>query len=173
MNTKNIDDKIQGENKPRFNIADAIIIIIILAVITALALRIYNILGTEEKVINVRVSFKITQVTTETAHMDQDDPLYSTLSNEQIGYIEKFVFEDSVVIAPTASGEQVEITIPGKSDITGTIVLYCTKNNDCFYLNGTKLLTVGEKISLYNSKNEFQFEISEIKEIYNNTNSNN
>jgi hypothetical protein len=165
MNIKNTDDKLQNEGKSRFNIADVIIIIISIALLTALALRIYNIFGIEKEAHRVRIQFKVSSIAEDSTVPSSNDILYLTSDDSKAGYVENISVSSAKVYAYTESGELVEASIPGKITLSGTLILDCTKAEGGFYIGGTQLLTVGNFISLYTPQRELQFEILSIESV--------
>jgi hypothetical protein len=165
MNIKNTDDKLQNEGKSRFNIADVIIIIISIALLAALALRIYNIFGIEKEAHRVRIQFKVSSIAEDSTVPSSNDILYLTSDDSKAGYVENISVSSAKVYAYTESGELVEASIPGKITLSGTLILDCTKAEGGFYIGGTQLLTVGNFISLYTPQRELQFEILSIESV--------
>ena len=159
MQTKNNNDT------PHFNIADVIIIIAIIAVIAAFALRIYNILGVSDDVTEVRVEFEVTGVSTDTLSLKENSKLYSAEDDSLVGYLEAFTVKDMTTMAYNDAGELVRTLVPGKSTVTGTIVINCTKTANGFYLGGTKLLSNGDVLTLYTTSREMEFRIKNISEV--------
>ncbi|MBQ7290725.1 MAG: DUF4330 family protein [Clostridia bacterium] len=162
MNRNTEQKNTQGT--PRFNIADVVILIVIVAIIAALGLRIYNIFGAEEELCRVEATFRVEGVAEEHFSLAKDAKLYSAETNEEVGYIKDFKISDYTELAVNENGELVEAKVPGKKTVTGTIILSCEKTDKGFYLDGTRLLTVGEKIKLYTSTREMMFELNSIKE---------
>ncbi len=156
MNTKNTNDT------PRFNIADVIIIIAIIAVVTALALRIYNIVGVKDDSIELKVEFEVEGVSEENFSLKENSKLYYAKDDSLVGYVEEFYMQNSFQYAYNENGELVRATVPGKKDIKGTIVLTCVKTENGFYLGGTHLLSEGETITLYTTTREMNFKIVKI-----------
>ncbi len=163
MNRNTEQKNIQG--KPRFNIADVIILIIIVAIIAALGLRIYNIFGVEKEICRVEVTFSVNGVAAENISLAKNAKLYYSETNAEVGYIKDFTVSDMTEYAYNENGELVEAKIPGKKTVTGTIILTCDKTDKGFYLDGTKLLTVGEKVRLYTTTREMMFELNSVKEL--------
>ncbi|MBQ8403220.1 MAG: DUF4330 family protein [Clostridia bacterium] len=162
MNRNTEQKNIQG--KPRFNIADVVILIIIVAIIAALGLRIYNIFGAEEELYRVEVTFRVNGVAAENISLSEKAKLYYVETNAEVGYIKEFTVSDMTEYAYNENGELVEAKVPGKKTVTGTIILTCEKTDKGFYLDGTKLLTVGETVRLYTNTREMTFEVNSIKE---------
>ena len=162
---KTNEERPQGESKVSFNIADAIVIIIALAIVIAFSLRIYNIFGAEDDTQSVRVRFKVSAISSGTVLPESNDVLYSTVNDLACGYVEEYTVTDTKVPAYNEHGERVYATVPGKSDLNGTLVLNCIKTDGCFYLSDTLLLTVGNTITLYTNERELSFEIIGIEEI--------
>ena len=156
MNAKNNNDT------PRFNIADVIIIIALVAVITALALRIYNIVGVDNGVTDVKIEFEVVGVSEENLTLKENAKLYSAGDNSLAGYIESFSLQNTLQYAYNEDGELVRAVVPGKKDIKGTMVLSCTKTDKGFYLGGTHLLSEGETLTLYTTTREMSFKIVKI-----------
>ena len=156
MNAKNNHDK------PRFNIADIIIIIAIIAVISALALRIYNIFGTEDNVEKVTISFEVEGIDAEKITLKKGEKLYSADDDSLVGTLDTFEISNTLAYAYNENGELVKATVPGKKTITGTITMQCTKTTHGYYLGGTRLLSEGEKITLYTTTREMEFTIKKI-----------
>lgn len=158
MNAKNNNDT------PRFNIADVIIIIAIVAVITALALRVYNIVGVDNSAMEVTVEFEIVGVAEENLTLKEKAKLYSASDDSLAGYVESYYLQNTFEYAYNEDGELVRAVVPGKKDIKGTIVLSCTKTDKGFYLGGTHLLSEGETLTLYTTTREMSFKIVKIVE---------
>jgi len=155
----------KNNDTPHFNIADIIIIISIIAVITALALRIYNVFGTNDDVTKVRIEFEVEELATETLSLKEEAKLYNTLDDSYVGFLEAFEITNSIRYAYNEKGELVKAMVPGKSDVNGTIVIECVKTENGFYLGGTQLLSEGSTLSLYSTTREMNFKIKKITEI--------
>ncbi len=156
------------QRRRRFNIADVVIIFVIVAILAALGLRMYNIFGTEKEICNVEVTFRvngISEISAENSYFKNKDKLYCSETDEEIGYIKDFAVSDMTEYAYNENGELVEAKVPGKKNITGTIVLTCEKTDKGLYLVGTDFITIGEKVSLYTAASEMTFEITAVKEI--------
>lgn len=156
MSTKNVEDK------PRFNIADAIIIVVALLVIAGIALRVYRIFGTEEELQSVTVEFEISNISSEHIDLYSGDKLYLTSDNIRVGYIMELTVSDMMEYAYNDQGELVKATVPGKSTITGKMLLDGKVTEHGFYLGGTILLTESQEISLYTANREAVFKIIKI-----------
>ncbi len=153
--------------KSRFNIADVVIIIVIVAIITALGLRIYNIFGAEEDICRVEVTFRVTGISEEylsPSEFSEKTKLYYSETDAEVGYIKNYKISDMTEFAYDENGTLVEAKVPGKKTVTGTLILTCEKTEKGFFLDGTKFLTVGEKIHLYTTTRDMMFEITSIKE---------
>ena len=159
------EERPQGESKVSFNIADAIVIIIALAIITAFILRIYNIVGVDTNTQNVRVQFRVSGVSVDAPLPENNDILYASASGNECGYIEGYSINETKMLAYTESGEKVYVTLPNKIDLIGSVVLHCIKTNGCFYTDDTVLLTVGNTVTLHTNERELVFEILAIEEI--------
>jgi hypothetical protein len=159
MNTKNSNDK------PRFNVADFILIIAIIAVIAAFALRIYNVFGVKDDTQKISVDFEITGVSEEYLTINEKDKFYSADDDSYVGVIEKYEFFDTIMYAYNDEGELVKAAIPGKKNIVGTMVIECTKAENGFYLGGKTLLSEGGTLKLYSASREMDFVITKISEI--------
>lgn len=162
------EERAHGESKVSFNIADVIVIIIALAVLTAFILRIYNVVGVDSNTQGVRVQFRVNAISIDTVLPENNDVLYAPTSGTECGHVEGYSISTTKMHAYTESGEKVYVTIPDKIDLSGTIVLNCIKTNGCFYLDDTVLLTVGDTITLYTSERELVFEILAIEELSSN-----
>ncbi len=155
------------KTKHGFNIADVVIIIVIVAIITALGLRIYNIFGTEDETCIVEVTFRVTGISEEhlsPGEFSEKTKLYYAETDAEVGYIKNYKISDMTEFAYDENGTLVEAKVPGKKTVTGTIILTCDKTEKGFYLDGTKFLTVGEKIQLYTATRDMMFEITSVKE---------
>ncbi len=159
MNTKNSNDK------PRFNVADFIVIIAIIAVIAAFALRIYNVLGVKDNTQKISVKFEVTGVSEEYLTIDEKDKFYFTKDDSYVGFVEEYELFDTVMYAYNDAGELVKAAIPGKKNIVGTMVIECTKAENGFYLGGTTLISEGSTLKLYSASREMDFVITKISEI--------
>jgi hypothetical protein len=150
--------------KQRFNIADVILIIIITAIIAALSLRIYNIFGTENDICLVEATFTVNGISDKNLHLADGAKLYSPETNEEVGYIKSFTVYDTTELVYNENGELVEAVVPGKKTIKGTVILTCEKTEHGFYIDSTKLLTVGESLHLYTATHEMVFTLNSVKE---------
>ena len=154
MNTKSNNDT------PHFSIADVIIIIAIIAVVTAFGLRIYNIFGTSNETDQVRIEFEVSGISSDNIFLKEEDKLYHSADDSLVGYLEAFKVTDMVQYAYNEAGELVKATVPGKSTVTGTMVLDCTKTEKGFYIGGTLLLSEGGTLTLYTTTQEIEFKIA-------------
>ena len=156
MSTKNVEDK------PRFNVADAIIIIVALLVIAGIAFRVYSVLNTEDTLDSVIVEYEITNISSDHIDLYQYDKLYLTSDDSSVGYIMDVSVSDMTEYAYTADGELVKATVKGKSTVTGKMVLDGTVTDHGFYLGGTTLLTESQEISFYTVNREVIVKIVKI-----------
>ncbi len=156
MATKNIEDK------PRFNIADAIILIVTILVLAGIALRVYFVLNEKTVLDTVAAEFRITNISSEHIDLSAQDSLYLSSDNSHIGYIADLTVGDMWEYAYNAEGALVKATVPGKSTVTGTLALKGVMNARGFYLNGTTLITEGDEISVYTKNREVIIKIVKI-----------
>lgn len=159
MNTKSNNDT------PHFSIADVIIIIALIAVVTAFGLRIYNIFGVSNEADKVRIEFEVSGISSDNISLKEEDKLYYAADDSLVGYLEEFTVTDMVQYAYNEEGELVKATVPGKSTVTGTIVMDCTKTEKGFYLGGTVILSEGGTLTLYTTTREMEIKIIKITEI--------
>ena len=164
--------KTNSSDKPHFNIADIIIVIALIAVITAFALRVYNVLSKNDSTVQVRVAFEVTDVTTSEILLNKGDLLYLSEDDSLAGTLEKFEIFDTRHYAYTEDGKLVKAAIAGKSDVKGTIILDCVKTDKGYYLGGTLLLSEGDSIMMYTKNREMSFRIINITEIETDENGN-
>lgn len=158
MNTKNAD------GRQRFNIADAVIIVVILMVIAGIALRMYHIFSAEEDMQSVTVEFEISNITSEHIDLERGKALYLVSDDTKAGYILDFTVSDMTEYAYNENGEPVKAVVPGKSTVKGTMILDGKITENGFYLDGRILLTEAQEISLYTAKRESVFKIIKIYE---------
>ena len=158
MSTRNSD-------KPHFNVADLIIIVAISAVITAFALRVYNIFGDHDDTVQVRIAFQVSEVASDEILLREKDELYLSSDDTLVGKLEKFTVSDSRIYVYNKDGELVKATVSGKSDVTGTLIIDCVKTENGYYLGGTRLLSVGDTLTMYTKMREMNFRIIKITEI--------
>ena len=156
MNTKNLNDK------PRFNMADFIIIIAIIAVVAALALRVYNIFGTDEITEKITVEFEVTCVTADKTTLKKNDKLYFASDDSFFGTVTEASISDAFTYAYNEDGELVKAAVPGKKNITGSITVECVKTEQGYYLGGTLLVSEGDKYILYTTTREMEFTVKNI-----------
>jgi hypothetical protein len=165
MSTKNSDS-------PRFNIADIIIIVAIIAVITAFALRVYNIFGTDDETVQVRIDFEVSAVESNSIGLKENDNLYLAEDDSFVGKLEKFEVTDTRIYVYDKDGNPVKAFVSGKSDITGTIIIECVKTENGYYLGGTRLLSEGDVMAMYTRTREMNFRLIKITEIEKDENGN-
>ena len=158
MNKKSTD-------KPHFNVADIIIIIAIIAVVTAFALRIYNVFGTKDDGVKVRIEFEVENISSENLSLAEETKFYCSSDNSYAGYLEAFDIKNTIKYAYNENGELVKATVPGRSNVTGTLVIECVKTDKGFYLGGNVLLSEGGTLMLYSTTREMVFNIKKITEI--------
>jgi hypothetical protein len=158
MSTRNSD-------KPRFNVADIIIIVALIAVITAFALRVYNVFGERDDTVQVRIAFEVSEVSSEEILLKEKDALYLSEDDTFVGTLEKFTVSDTRRYVYNKDGKLVKATVSGKSDVTGTIVIDCVKTEKGYYLGGTRLLSEGDTLTMYTKMREMSFRIIKITEI--------
>ena len=156
MNTKISNDK------PRFNMADFIVIIVILAVAAALALRVYNIFGTEDEIEKITVEFEVICVEADKNTIRKNDKLYSAADDSFVGTVDKAEISDAFTYAYNEEGKLVKAAVPGKKNITGSITMECTKTRQGYYLGGKLLLSKGDKLTLYTKTRELEFTVKNI-----------
>lgn len=158
MANKNIEDK------PRFNIADVIILIVAILVLAGLAMRIYYMVSQKDELDITTAKFQITNISSEHIDLAPNDILYLSSDNSHVGYIIDLTVSDMLEYAYNAEGELVKATVPGKSTVTGTLALNGITNERGFYLNGTTLVTEGDEISFYTKNREVIIKIVKISE---------
>ncbi|MBO5023808.1 MAG: DUF4330 family protein [Clostridia bacterium] len=156
MATKNIEDK------PRFNIADAIILIVTVLIIAGIVLRVYFVANEKVELDTITAEFRITNISSEHIDLSAQDMLYLSSDNSHVGYIIDLNVGDMWEYAYNAQGELVKATVPGKSLVTGTLALKGVTNERGFYLNGTMLVTEGDEISFYTKNREVIIKIVKI-----------
>jgi hypothetical protein len=155
MNTKITNDK------PRFNMADFIIIIALIAVVAALALRIYNIFGAKDSTEKITLEFEVSCVEADKNTIRKNDKLYSVADNSFFGTVTEVEVSDAFTYAYNDAGERVKAAVPGKKNITGRMTVECTKTATGYYFGG-KLLSEGETHTLYTKTHEFSFTVKNI-----------
>ena len=158
MSTKNSD-------KPHFNVADIIIIVALIAVITAFALRVYNVFGEKDNTVQVRISFEVSAISSDEILLKEKDALYLSEDDTFVGTLEKFTVSDTRIYVYNKDGKLVKASISGKSDVTGTIIIDCVKTENGYYLGGTRLLSEGDTLTMYTKMREMNFKIIKISEI--------
>ena len=156
MNTKHQNDK------PRFNMADFIIIIAIIAVVAALALRVYNIFGTDENIEKITVEFEVACVEADKTTLKKNDKLYSALNDVFVGTVTEVEISDAFTYAYNEEGALVKAAVPGKKNITGSMTLECTKTQQGYYFGGSLLISEGDKYTLYTKTREMEFTVKNI-----------
>ena len=161
-----------SSDKPRFNVADVIIVVAIIAVITAFALRIYNIFGEKDNTVQVRIDFEVSAVSNDEIMLKENDKLYLSADDSFVGKIEKFKVSDTRIYAYNKDGNPVKSFVSGKSDITGTIIIECVKTENGYYLGGTRLLSEGDVMAMYTRTREMNFRLIKITEIEKDENGN-
>ncbi|MGN1095777.1 MAG: DUF4330 family protein [Eubacteriales bacterium] len=150
------------EERPKFNIADAVIIIAMIVVIAAISLRVYNIFSVDKTPENVIVEFEITNISSDSIGINKNDKLYSAADNSEVGYIIDFEVSDMTQYAYNENGELVKAAVPGKSTVKGTMLLSGKTNEKGFLLGGTTLLTESQELSLYTMSRDFTVKIVKI-----------
>lgn len=159
-----------AKNKPveksRFNVFDILIILIVVACITALILRIYvfNGVALNKK---VEVSFSVNNVMQSTADemlksIQNGTSLYLTSNNEIIGYITDIRSERSTVFVEDENGNQVEVFHPTNWNVTGTAVIYGTEGDLGFYVNGTTRAEINSVVYVYTTRVQFEMTLTSI-----------
>lgn len=158
MGTKNTEGRI------KFNIADAIIIVVAFLVIVAIGLRIYNVHGDKNDLTGITVEFEISEISSDIIGINKNDKLYYYADNSEIGYITSVTVSDAVRYAYNEDGELVKASVPGKSNVKGTAVLNCALSDKGYLLGGTVLLTESKEIHVYTMTREFTATITAIYE---------
>lgn len=156
MSIKNVDDR------PRFNIADVIIIIISLLVIAGIGLRAYGIFAEEDDMQSVTIEFAINNISEGSSDLKKGDNLFLVSDNSKVGYILDVKTEAATTYAYDENGELVKATVPGKVTVKGKMVLDGKMTEKGFYLSGKTLLTETKEISLYTAEREAVFTIVKI-----------
>lgn len=161
-----------SSDKPRFNVADIIIVVALIAVITAFALRVYNVFGEKDSTVQVRIDFEVAEVSSDEIFLSENDKLYLSEDDSPVGSIESFEVSDTRIYAYNNDGELIKATVSGKSDVKGTIIMDCVKTEKGFYLGGTRLLSAGDVITMYTKTREMNFRFIKITEIEKDENGN-
>lgn len=158
MSIKNVDDR------PRFNIADVVIIIMFLLAIAGIALRAYGVFAEEDDMQSVTIEFAINNISEENVELYKGDNLFLVSDDSKVGYLLEVNTEAATAYAYNENGELVKATVPGKVSVTGKMVLDGKMTEKGFYLSGKTLLTETKDISLYTSSREAVFTIVKISD---------
>ena len=152
--------------KSRFNVFDILIILIVVACITALVLRLYvfNGVALNKK---VEVSFSVNNIMQSTAEemlksVQNGTNLYLTSNNEVIGYVTDIKAERSTVFVEDENGNQIEVFHPTNWNIVGTAVLYGTEGDLGFYVNGTTRAEINSVVYVYTTRVQFEMTLTSI-----------
>lgn len=154
------------ETKSRFNIFDALLILLILACIAALVFRYYY--NSKDAVgEQVKVSFIVPAIMPSTADamtekLRMGTVLYLSDGDSVIGYIQSVTKAPSKVYAENSSGKLERIDNPLSMDVIGTAVLYGRSGESGFYIGGNKLATVSDVIYVYSTDIEFSMSLTGI-----------
>lgn len=154
------------DSKSRFNIFDALLILLIVACIVALVLRYYfnSNRSLEEQ---VRVRFIVPSIMETTADtmletLKSGSVLYLTDGDNVIGYIQSVAKERSKVYAENGAGELEKVDDPFLMNVTGVAVLYGKTGESGFYIGGSELATVNDVIYVYSTNVEFAMTLTQI-----------
>lgn len=142
--------------------ADFIIVMAVIAVVAALALRVYNIFGTDESTEKITVEFEVTCVTADKNTLKKNDRLYFASDDVFFGTVTEASVSDAFTYAYNEEGELVKAMVPGKKNITGSITVECIKTAQGYYFGGTLLLSKGDKYILYTTTREMEFTVKNI-----------
>ncbi len=149
-------------NKARFNIADILIIFVVIAIIAALALRVYNVYILEDETTILTVEFEISELSSDFIGLNENDTLYLSSDDSEVGTITSVTVEDAVRYAYTEDGTLVKATVRDKSTVKGTMKMSGIVNERGFLLGGNVLLTEGGTVNLYTQVREFTIKIVKI-----------
>ncbi len=154
------------ETKSRFNIFDALLILVILACIVALAFRYYynSKDSLDEKVTVTFIVPGIMQSTadTMTEKIKSGTVLYLSDGDTIIGYVQGVYSENSKIYAESEDGKIERVDDPFLMDVKGTAVLYGKSGEDGFYIGGNKLATVSDVVYVYTTDVEFAMTLVDI-----------
>ncbi len=147
------------ENKKRFNIIDAVLILAILALFASVFIR----SGFSEKITErfdngtLEYKFIITSLKeTSERCFNEGDKLYSQTTQKEIGEIVSFTTRPAETYVETANGEIVKTIIPGRIDVMVTARAKGTIDSDgrCM-LDGTTHIAAGKTV--YSRLNDISF----------------
>lgn len=154
------------DTKSRFNIFDALLILVIVACIAALVFRYYyNSKDSLDE--QVRVSFIVPEVMESTADtmtekLRMGTVIYLSDGDSIIGYIQSVSKEPSKVYVENGAGNVERVDHPFSMDVRGVAVLYGRSGENGFYIGGSKLATVSDVIYVYSTDVEFSMTLTGI-----------
>lgn len=154
--------------KSRFNIFDALIILVVLACIAAIIAR-YYFISSDSLDEQVSVEFIVPGVMDSTAQAMTDaiksgTVIYLSDGDQTIGFIQSIYSESSKVYATNAVGDIERVNHPSEMDIKGVAVLYGTSGKSGFLIGGNKLATVSDVVFVYTTDIEFAMTVTSISE---------
>ncbi len=160
-----MDRKAQNK-KAKLNIIDIIIIFAVLICLAAIGLRIYftsNANNTGEEAL---VTFEVYGISeTNAMAFGENMKLYLASSDDEVGYIVSAAVSAAKTDAVDGDGKITSVNDPIKKTVVVTAVLKGKWGDDGFYLDGTKLLSLGTNVEIYTEKNIFSFTVLDVDNI--------
>ena len=164
--------------KRKFNVIDAIIIVLILLVIVAVFFRsrINDVIGFNKKMSDYKVSFKVMSINDASYdYFVREDPLWDRVHLDSpdmvLGYIEGTPTKvPSTVYMSDDNGKVYGVRYPEKSyvDITGELRCSGTvKEDGCFYLAGNHVVSPGDVLKVHTAGLDFSLIVTDIGEFKN------
>lgn len=164
------------EEKRRFNIVDALIIVLAILCILAVALRsqINTLIGLVEKTSKYRLTFKVSSISASSyTYFERDelywDKVYLDSPDLELGVIEGTPeVKATAVCLEDAEGNLIEAKYPTGTyvDIIGTISCNgIIKEDGCFYLSGNYVIAPGDVLRVHTVELNFSLTVIDIGEI--------
>lgn len=149
--------------KPRFNIFDVIIIVLILASIGAMVARAHYTANAKKNYAAADVEFSVLGVSDVTANaIISGQTVYLVDNDSSIGQILSVEVVPSKTTVEDAEGKLIELPHPDKKDVRGVALLSGIYTDDGFMIDGKYPASAGKTIHVYTPKVDCIFTIERV-----------
>jgi hypothetical protein len=146
-----MDQRQKRISGPRFNIFDFLIILAIVACVTAIIARVIFVANRKEDIVFADVYFEVTGISEVTANAlcVQNESIYLQSGDARIGLINNVRSEPCTVRTEDENGALIEAVHPDKKSVYGMAQIKGLWHEEGFVVEGMYLATVGSTLDIY------------------------
>ena len=157
------------ESKYKFNVLDALIIILVILCIVGVYFRsnIESWIAPKKELDEFKITVVVEKIkSTSNQYLSMGEKIYLQ-SGVELGTIESFSSVPAKTYVNDATGKSIEVNYPEGTYIDVTVVINCrgTLNEDGFYVNGTQSLSPGSTVNARTEIMDFSFTVVSIDKV--------